>query len=147
MLRAIAESDNIRDAKHASYLPELDDDTFTAAVDQQLGHHAQNVERIQLDAIFEIGRELATAQELFKYRRDEGGFTGWLGTRLPQIQVRSAYKAIQIWQGIDADLLAILANISEAGLLEVAKAEPDIQALIARRVEAGKSSLPQRSRS
>lgn len=113
----------------------------------QLEHHAQNVERIQLDAIFEIGRELATAQELFKYRRDEGGFTGWLGTRLPQIQVRSAYKAIQIWQGIDADLLAILANISEAGLLEVAKAEPDIQALIARRVEAGKSSLPQRSRS
>ncbi|OWK25098.1 hypothetical protein AJ87_14540 [Rhizobium yanglingense] len=98
----------------------------------QLEHHAQNVERIQLDAIFEIGRELATAQELFKYRRDEGEFTGWLGTRLPQIQVRSAYKAIQIWQGIDADLLAILANKSEAGLLEVAKAEPDIQALIAR---------------
>ncbi|TBD68303.1 hypothetical protein ELH16_08535 [Rhizobium ruizarguesonis] len=73
------------------------------------------------------GRLFAAAQELFKYRRD----------RLPQIAQRSAYQAIQIFQGIDPELFAQCASITPRALAEVAKAEPDIQALIAERIEAG----------
>lgn len=80
---------------------------------------------------------VAGAQELFKYRRDEGGFTGWLANRLPDIPQRSAYQAIEIFQGIDPALFAVTANIPPFVLAEVSKAEPDIQALIAERVEAG----------
>jgi hypothetical protein len=106
-----------------------------ATVEQQLEQHAIAVERIQRDAIFEIGRELAAAQELFKYRRDEGGFTGWLAKRLPHIPQRSAYQAIEIAAKVPG-MFADYANISPFALEQIAKAEPDIQKEIAERVAA-----------
>lgn len=83
------------------------------------------------------GLLLAAAQELFKYKRDEGGFTGWLATRLPHLRQSSAYEAIEVFKRIDPALFPESGNISRYALAEVAKAEPDIQALIAERVEAG----------
>lgn len=83
------------------------------------------------------GLLLAAAQELFKYKRDEGGFTGWLATRLPFIPQRSAYQAIEIFNGLDNEMFANFANIRPGALEQIAKAEPDIQALIAERIEAG----------
>jgi hypothetical protein len=76
-------------------------------------------------------------QDLFKYRRDEGGFTGWLATRLPHIPQSSAYRAIEIARNIDAEMFTSLGNIRPGILEQIAKAEPDIQALIAERVRAG----------
>jgi hypothetical protein len=108
-----------------------------ASVEQQLERHASNVERIQRDAIFEIGRELAAAQELFRYSKGEGGFTGWLANRLPHIPQSSAYRAIEIFKGIDPALFPATGNIQPFVLEQIAKAEPDVQALIAERVEAG----------
>ncbi|WP_164599349.1 hypothetical protein [Rhizobium ruizarguesonis] len=78
----------------------------------------------------------AAAQELFKYRSDEGGFTGWLANRLPHIPQSSAYEAIEIFKGIDPALFPDSGNISRYALVGVAKAEPDVQALIAARIEA-----------
>ncbi|ANK91560.1 hypothetical protein AMK01_CH02101 [Rhizobium sp. N6212] len=80
---------------------------------------------------------LAAAQELFKYKRNEGGFSGWLSTRLLFIPQRSAYQAIEIFNGLDNEMFANFANIRPGALEQIAKAEPDIQALIAERVEAG----------
>lgn len=106
--------------------------------DQALEQHALNVERIQRDAVFEIGRELAEAQELFKYSRIDGGFTGWLERRLPQFSERTAYRAIDVYKNVDPAMFAKLADIrNPSALAEVAKAPPDVQALIAERVEAG----------
>ncbi|WP_139052554.1 hypothetical protein [Rhizobium phaseoli] len=48
-----------------------------------------------------------------------------------------AFRAIEIYRGIDPALTAQWADISVKALAEVAKAEPDIQALIADRIEAG----------
>lgn len=79
----------------------------------------------------------AGAHEPFKYRRDEGGFTEWLANRLPDIPKSSAYRAIQIFEGLKEDMFAHGANIPAKVLEQIAKAEPDIQALIAERVEAG----------
>lgn len=106
-------------------------------VDDQLELHALNVERVQRDAIFEIGRELAGAQQIFRYRKDEGGFTGWLARRLPHIPQMSAYRAIEIAKGIDPEMFTQWVNMSPRALAEVAKTEPDVQAIIAARVEAG----------
>src|SRR6185295_16034209 len=36
-------------------------------IDKQIEQHALNVERVQREAVFDIGRELAAAQDLFKY--------------------------------------------------------------------------------
>lgn len=106
-------------------------------VDQQLETHALNIERIQRDAVYELGRELAAAQELHKYKREGGGFTGWLAERLPHIPERGAYQAIKIYENIDAGMFAKFANISPGALEQVAKAPPDVQELIAEQVKAG----------
>ncbi|NKC48975.1 hypothetical protein HED54_14710 [Ochrobactrum anthropi ATCC 49188] len=106
-----------------------------ANVEQQIEQHAQNVERIQGNAILEIGRELKFAQDLFRFNRNEGGFTGWLATRLPHINQRAAYRAIQRYEGVEE--FDEFVKLSGAALDEVVKAEPDIQAIIAERVEAG----------
>jgi hypothetical protein len=109
--------------------------TDVATVEQQIEQHAQNIERIQNGAAFEIGRELKLAQELFKFKRDEGGFTGWLANRLPNINQRAAYRCIQRYEGIgEFDELVKLSNEAQ---LQAAGAEPDIKAIIADRVEAG----------
>ncbi|MGO7570314.1 hypothetical protein ACC738_22570 [Rhizobium ruizarguesonis] len=82
-------------------------------------------------------RGVAGAQELFKYRRDEGGFTGWLAKRLPRLPQSSAYQAIEIFKGVSEEMFLNFGNIRPGALAEVAKAEPDIQAIIAERVQAG----------
>lgn len=105
--------------------------------EQQIEQHARNVERIHRDAIVETGRELSQAQELFKYTGNKGGFTGWLAVRLPHMSQSGAYRAIEAFKGIDIEMFPSLGKLSDQALLETAKAEPDIKAIIADRVEAG----------
>ncbi len=78
---------------------------------------------------------VAGAQELFKYRRDEGGFTGWLATRLPTFSQNGAYEAIRIFKAVGN--FTEFGKLSNAAILQAAQATPDIQALIAERVQAG----------
>ncbi|WP_434711992.1 hypothetical protein NMA58_00760 [Rhizobium sp. YTUHZ045] len=66
---------------------------------------------------------VAGAQELFKYRRDEGGFQGWLESRLPNIPRRSAYQAIEIFRSLNEEMCASFAHLKPAAIAEVAKAE------------------------
>lgn len=111
------------------------DITDVATVDQQIEQHALRIEHIQREAVFEMGRELAAARDLFKYDRREGGFEGWLDSRLGTSR-RAAYRMIEIFEGIKEEC-ATLGTLSQGALLETAKAEPDIQSLIAERVAAG----------
>jgi NADH dehydrogenase/NADH:ubiquinone oxidoreductase subunit G len=107
-------------------------------IDEKIEQHALNIQRIQRDAVFEIGRELAAAQDLFRYSRQEGGFKGWLDRRLPQFSERTAYRAIHVYKNVDPAMFAKLADIrNPSALAELAKAPPDFQALIAERVAAG----------
>lgn len=106
-----------------------------ATVEQQIEQHAQNIERIQRDAVIEIGRELKHAQELFRFDRDEGGFEGWLNRRLPHISRSAAYNAVQMFNGIGK--YPELWTLSDAAKLQASTAEPDVKAIIAERVAAG----------
>lgn len=58
-------------------------------------------------------------------------------SRLPGIPQRSAYQAIEISKSVNPELFAQCANITPRALAEIAKTEPDVQALINERVEAG----------
>lgn len=113
------------------------DITDVATVEQQIEQHAQAAERIQREAIFDIGREFAAIQDLHRYKRDGEGFTDYIARRFPSIPQRSVYQAIEIFKGVDSELFAQCANISPKALAEVAKAEPDVKAIIAERVAAG----------
>ncbi|MGB3386776.1 MAG: hypothetical protein WBA88_02215, partial [Pseudaminobacter sp.] len=96
-----------------------------ATVEQQIEQHAQNIERIQRDAVFDIGRELDAAQELHRYKEGDDGFVKWMARRLPHIPQRSAYQAIEIYRGLGEELFANFANMKPSALAETAKAEPD----------------------
>lgn len=108
-----------------------------ATVDQQIEQHAHNVERIQREAIYEIGREFAAIQDLHRYKRDGDGFTDYVAKRFPSFPQRSVYQAINIYKGMDDEMFANFANFRPSAVAEIAKTEPDIQAIIAERVAAG----------
>lgn len=84
--------------------------------------------------------ERAAAQELFKYSRAEGGFTGWLANRLPQFSQAGAYEAIRFFQTVGK--FTELHNLSKRAVLEVAKAEPDIQKRNRFRIRAPGRQMP-----
>jgi hypothetical protein len=52
------------------------------AVDDRLEAIAQDIESLQATAILHIAERLAEARNIFRYRRDEGGFGGWVENRL-----------------------------------------------------------------
>jgi hypothetical protein len=58
--------------------------------DARLEAIARDIESTQAGAIIHVAKQLAEAREIFRFRRDEGGFRGWLETRLHQRLVRSA---------------------------------------------------------
>lgn len=118
-------------------IPAQHDIADVATVEQQIEQHAQNIERIQRDTIVAIGQELIQVQDLFRFKRDEGGFTGWLASRLPHISKTAAYRAIDAFKGIDLEMFPQLGNLSDRAIHETATAEPDVKAIIAERVAAG----------
>ena len=63
----------------------------------QLESIAKAVEQLQATAILEIAKHLAEARELFRYRRDEGGFGGWVESRL-RYSRQTAYNLLHVYQ-------------------------------------------------
>jgi hypothetical protein len=56
---------------------------------------AKDIEQVQGTATLRIAALLAEARELFRYRRDEGGFAGWVETRL-RISRQTAYNLLHV---------------------------------------------------
>jgi hypothetical protein len=73
-----------------------------AQIDDQLEAIAQEIEGLERDAAreierleFQIAERLAKAHRLFRYRRDEGGFRGWVKKRLGCSRSK-AYRALDV---------------------------------------------------
>lgn len=113
------------------------DITDVATLDQQIEQHAQKIERIHRDAVYEMGREFAAAQELHRYKEGDESFTKWLARRFPTIAQSTAYQMIEIFRGVSEELFPKFGNMKQSAIAEVAKAEPDVKAIIAERVETG----------
>jgi hypothetical protein len=56
---------------------------------------ARQIEDLERTAIFRIGLRLSEAHELFLYRRDEGGFQGWVEDRLGYSRSK-AYRILDV---------------------------------------------------
>jgi hypothetical protein len=113
---------------------------------------AKDIEQVQGTATLRIAALLAEARELFRYRRDEGGFAGWVETRL-RISRQTAYnllhvherfgeQSVEYFDTFPASILYLLAKPStpnEARDEVIARAEAgepvsvaDVKATIAR---------------
>jgi hypothetical protein len=80
---------------------------------------AKDIELLQTTAILRVAERLSEAREIFRYRRDEGGFTGWVESRL-NFSERTAYRLLDvhekfgqesspIWQTLPRSILYLLA--------------------------------------
>jgi N6-adenosine-specific RNA methylase IME4 len=108
----------------------------TKDVEDQLEGLAREIEHAQSSAIQKMGACLAQARELFRYRRDEGGFTGWIDRRL-SISERTAYNLISVYERFGGESLQLLQTLPRRALYCLATASDDVVEAVEARVEAG----------
>jgi hypothetical protein len=63
--------------------------------DERLETIAKDIETTGANATFHIAAQLAEARDIFRFRRDEGGFGGWVRTRLGYSRSK-AYNLVNI---------------------------------------------------
>ena len=83
-------------ASHVSALP-----------DDRLEAIAREIETLQADAILHVAERLAEAREIFRYRRDEGGFGGWVESRLHYSRA-TAYNVLGIYERFGGECVQYL---------------------------------------
>ena len=137
MIRVVEKSQPTTSGIEMNHLTPSPDITDVATVEQQIELHAMNIERIHRDAVYEMGREFTAAQELHRYKGGDEGFTKWLARRFPAVAQSSAYQMMEIFRGVSEELFPKFGNMKPSAIAEIAKAEPDIQAIVADRVAAG----------
>jgi hypothetical protein len=77
-------------------MPNIDIPTTTVKFDiDELETLAQEIEQLTFESGLQIGKRLARGREIFRYRRDLGGFTGWVEKRLGY-SVASAYRLLNL---------------------------------------------------
>jgi hypothetical protein len=109
--------------------------------DDELEAIARTIERLHYTAIVATAAGLAKAREIFRYRRDERGFSGWVRARLGWSR-QKAYGYLQIYERfgtqnlskrLDTLVPSVLFLISAPSTPEAARTE------IIERAEAGES--------
>jgi hypothetical protein len=63
--------------------------------DERLETIAKDIETTHTNAVLHIAAQLAEARDIFRYRRDEGGFGGWVETRL-RYSRSTAYNLLSV---------------------------------------------------
>src|SRR5262249_30168308 len=69
--------------------------TPTDLSDERLETIAKDIETTHTSAVLHIAARLAEAHNIFRYRRDEGGFSGWAETRL-RYSRSTAYNLLSV---------------------------------------------------
>jgi hypothetical protein len=67
----------------------------TDLTDERLEAIAKDIQTTHTNAVLHIAAQLAEARDIFRYRRDEGGFGGWVETRL-RYSRSTAYNLLSI---------------------------------------------------
>lgn len=106
-----------------------------ATVDQQIELHAKDYDLVDQIQRMRKGEILARIRELFRYKRDDGGFDGFVTERL-KLPRSTAYEHIAIYEGL-GESVRNFGQISHAATFQTATAAPDVKAIIAERVAAG----------
>jgi hypothetical protein len=77
-----------------AHLPTASGDLVLA---ERLEGIAKTIEQLQAPAILKIAERLTEARGLFRYHRNEGGFGGWVETRL-RCSRQTAYNLLHVYE-------------------------------------------------
>src|SRR6478736_6125097 len=69
--------------------------------DDRLEAIAKDIESAMKSATLHVGRLLFEARAIFRYRRDEGGFAGWIEARLNLVR-STAYNMLNVYERFGA---------------------------------------------
>ena len=158
-------------AEHAAAIHQLGKQTVesvaapTDLTDERLETIAKNIETLTATTTLQVAAQIAEAHEIFRYRRDEGGFGGWVETRLGYSR-QTAYNLLNVHeqfggqesvQSLDtlltASILCLLAAPStpteaREEIVKRAEAGEQVSAAEAKRVvDTAKGKQPARKRS
>lgn len=86
---------------------DIEDVVDIATVDQQIELHAKDFELVDQIQSMRKGEILSSIRDLHKYKRDEGGFEGFVRNRL-KLSERAAYEHIQVYEGIGQDRKSVV---------------------------------------
>ena len=109
--------------------------------DARLEALAKEIEELQTTAISRIAERLVEAREIFRYRRDEGGFGGWVETRLHYTR-QTAYNLLHVYEcfsGADSVKIFDTFRASILYLLAAPSTPEEARAEIIERAQAGES--------
>lgn len=108
--------------------------------EERLEAIARDIEAVQASAVLRVGERLHAARELFRYKRDEGGFTGWVERRL-SFSERTAYRLVEVYEKLGSESLPIWQTLPRSVLYELAApSTPDaVREEVQERVEAGET--------
>jgi len=110
--------------------PPTDKAASVDLTDDRLEAIAKDIESLTETATLQVGAKLAEARGIFRYRRDEGGFAGWVKTRLGYSR-QTAYNFVhvherfggQVSKGLDTLSRSILYLLAAPSTPEAAREE------------------------
>lgn len=111
------------------------DFTDVATVEQQIELLSKDYDLVDHVQKMRKGEILSSIRDLYRYKHDEGGFEGHCENRL-KIPRSTAYEHITVYERL-GESVRKFGHISHAATVQIATAEPDVQAIIAERVAAG----------
>lgn len=108
--------------------------------EERLEAIARDIEAVQASAVLRVGERLHAARELFRYKRDEGGFTGWAQDRL-RFSKSTAYNLINVFEKFGDECFQNLETLPRSVLYELAapSTSDEVRAEVQERVEAGET--------
>jgi hypothetical protein len=108
------------------------------ALAEQLEPIALKIELLETTAVLQIAREAAKIHEIFRYRRDEGGYTGYMKRRLGYSS-SGAYRLLNVNMRFGENPSQNLGKIPRTALFQLAEPATPKEAVdeVAARIEAG----------
>jgi hypothetical protein len=106
--------------------------------DARLEAIAVDIELLQATAVLRVAERLAEAHGLFRYRRNVGGFTGWVEKRLSMSE-RTAYNLLDVHKQFGGQSLQQLQTLPRKVLYLIARGStsPEARAEVIERAGAG----------
>jgi hypothetical protein len=116
----------------------------TDLTDERLETIAKNIESLTATTTLQVAAQIAEAHKIFRYRRDEGGFGGWVETRLGYSR-QTAYNLLNVHEQFggqeSVQNLDTLLTASVLYLLAAPSTPKEARDAVVESAQAGKSVL------
>src|SRR4029077_17816456 len=106
--------------------------------DDPLEAIARDIETLQRSALMQISKKLAEAREIFRYRRDDGGFGGWVESRLNYSR-QTAYNLLHLLERFGEESVQLFDTLAPTVLYALAapSTPQEVRRQVIEHVESG----------